>query len=67
MEHRINQQTAVMARSTIATARTCLIAALLCGSALTAIADRAHADGRFLYIESNDHREGKNAIIDGGQ
>jgi 6-phosphogluconolactonase (cycloisomerase 2 family) len=63
MKHRINQQTTAIARSTIAGARSCLIAALLCGSALAAIADPAYAHDRYLYIESNDHREGKNAII----
>ncbi len=46
-------------RPTVRATRLCIAALLLCGTAVVAMAD----SGRYLYIESNDHRTGSNAII----
>lgn len=50
-------------RPSIARARTCVAAFLLCGATLTMAAQNARAEGRYLYIESNDHQDANNAII----
>lgn len=45
------------------TPRLAVATALLAGAAFSALANVAAAEGRFLYIQSNDHRDGQNAII----
>jgi 6-phosphogluconolactonase (cycloisomerase 2 family) len=63
MKNLINQSNAAVIRSSLVPTRVGLAAVMLFGSALMAIADLAQAQGRFLYVESNDHRDGQNAVI----
>ena len=58
-----NHSIATTGRPLTRAARACLSALLLCGAALTAMPGSAAAEGRFLYIESNDHRDGMNAVV----
>jgi 6-phosphogluconolactonase (cycloisomerase 2 family) len=44
-------------------ARLATAAVLLAGAAVQAFADPAAAEGKFLYIQSNDHRDGQNSVI----
>ncbi len=56
-------QSISIANRAIRNIRHSLSALLLAGSAIITIASQADAGGRFLYIESNDHADGKNSII----
>ncbi len=63
MPHNSTTISIAMARTANRHIRLAMTALLLAGSAMVAIADRADAAGRFLYIESNDHAEGMNSIV----